>query len=126
LRRGVSLRSALAALVAFKDRGAEVALAVLGHAPLQFANARDQAARVVAAAVAQTGAGPLAPGGVEAFFHLEFEDFLDDPLDERAQNVVVLFTSSRLMIDFFLVMDLVLLDCVCSGFQENHNDTLVC
>ena len=73
----------LRALVTLEKLRGEAALPVLRHAQFHRAHARDQLARIVAAAIALPTLGALALGRTDRVAHLRFKDFLQKPLHQR-------------------------------------------
>src|SRR4029079_6855828 len=79
----------LTALVAFENLGAETPRAILRHAQLESAHARDQLARVIAAAIAQPLGAAFTLACAKRFIHLRFEELLHGDLHDRAQEILV-------------------------------------
>jgi hypothetical protein len=73
LRQGAD-QGLLAARVALEELRGETSLAVARHAQLELADAGDQAALVVAGAVAETTLAALPALGAQSLGHLDLED----------------------------------------------------
>jgi len=75
-------------LEAHEEVGAELAFAHLGHAQLQRAHPRGQAARLEPVTVAPPLLGALVAPRLEIVTHLGLQDLLHDPLHQGSQRPI--------------------------------------